>query len=785
MKKFVCILVSIFLFHNLQSKPVNSETAKISAVNFLINSNSEFKNDNSFLANFAPQLYDSKVNSNNDTLYYIFKMNSKGWIIMSGDDSFDPILGFSFESELDKNNLPPAFIYWMDSYTQAIDNIFKNPNKSDIPNNKYNNLIKNINLEEFQNVKTEILPLIKTKWGQKFPYNTLCPMDTIKKQRTVTGCVPTAMAQLIYYHKNPTVGKGYVKYNSLGFGILESDLSKSIYEYDKMKLNVSDYDNNESINAVSKLMLDCGLAAKTIYGVTASGTTSTNAYNAFRENFGYSCEIIDVNAINSNDAEKFFDILYENLRQGLPMYYSGGGHAFNCDGYQVGFFHFNWGWNGKSDGYFLTGTTTNHEFYSNQKVFVNLMPFRNIANGMDKFEYNETENSARPITAKFIDNSITFRHFLNIHDTNDVDYFSVTLPDDDYNYIVDASFFHATNNLLDSLINPTTIQVSIKNQFETVTLTSPARFTLDKKYKNIFKIEPAGNKSKGNYALNFKIFRTKELFIGVNVFNLNCYPPGSVVPVSWISNIGENYKIELINSNLIGEVFGSLESINDNRINWKLPDSIVQSNNYMFKISSVEFPNIIGYSDKFEIKSKDFIKLDNNELSGRNIIGRESAIKWTSNFSDNVKIELLKNGVFYANIESNAKNTGEFRWTPESIMPIGNDYQIKITKYNFPNIFCLSDMFLIRDLTNVEQIENNVILQLVSTNNTVFNFNLYNSFPQTIVLYDIFGNKIFESELNYSQSSISLNLPFLPNGIYFIKGITSNSIKVHKFIILN
>lgn len=179
--------------------------------------------------------------------------------------------------------------------------------------------------------RTDIVPLIHTQWGQGSPYNLLCP--TIAGQHCQTGCVATAMAQVMKYHEWP----------------------RADFQWNKM-LNLYDCEATEEERlAVAQLMASCGEAVNMEYGLTTSAAWEGDAAVALREVFGYALSVREVFR-NMYGRTAWENLIYHELSQGCPVFYggmpSGFAHQFVCDGYADGKFHFNMAWQYLSDGYY-------------------------------------------------------------------------------------------------------------------------------------------------------------------------------------------------------------------------------------------------------------------------------------------------------------------------------------------------------------------------------------------------------------------------------------------------
>lgn len=290
--------------------------------------------------------------------YYVFNDDTgKGFVVVAGDDKMGEVLAYSHEVSIDMANLNPEARYLFDSYRQV-----------------YEELGKNKTLTTRAGAATKaadaVQPLLKSKWGQDYPYS--------KQTQYVTGCVATAVAQVMYYHKWPAQGKGQESYTvKFDNTVRSADFTKSHYDWDNM---LPDYNRRnvttKQEDAVALLMNDVGIATNMQYTDRASGTQSYMAERALRNYFDYDASMV---TRSYEGVDNFIEIVKNELRNGFPLYISGdsktgGGHAWVCDGFdEEDKFHMNFGWNGQANGYYslatLSVTSTGSEFNGAQHSF--------------------------------------------------------------------------------------------------------------------------------------------------------------------------------------------------------------------------------------------------------------------------------------------------------------------------------------------------------------------------------------------------------------------------------
>lgn len=292
--------------------------------------------------------------------YYVFpNANSKGFTIVSGDDRLPEIVGYSSQGSYDENNLPEGFI----SFMKAYQNLYNRVNLGDAE------ALKNLaEIKAWRNKKnasaetsSAVAPLLgNIEWDQTSPYNNMCPRyDSVHV--AATGCVATAMAQVMAYYKYPKQLKadipGYVnRWNGIPMEIPTITPEEGVYDWDNMlpKYNKEANATQQQKDAVAKLMYHCGAAVQMNYGPESAASVSASKLAKY---FGYDADLMmDLNR-STFSLDKWMQIIDTELAAGRPVLYGGqasdGGHQFICDGKDgEGLYHINWGWSGSQNGYF-------------------------------------------------------------------------------------------------------------------------------------------------------------------------------------------------------------------------------------------------------------------------------------------------------------------------------------------------------------------------------------------------------------------------------------------------
>ena len=310
--------------------------------------------------------------SADNAYYYVFNVaDNGGFVIVSGDDRTNPILGFSDEGNFDANKIPANMKAWLKSYAEqikALDNMTDQQAKT---------LLAAPKLRATVDTRNSIAPMITTKWDQATPYWNECPEfmsvedgDTIG-ELAYTGCVATAMSQIMKFYEYPaqtsqvipaysfTYGDGNYNYSTVQM----EELPITTFDWAHMKDSYTGAEDEVYTTAVAHLMLYVGCSIKSQYGTSATGAYTDDIPKGFAQ-FGYGSKLAYRNDYTQDVWE---GMVYDELAAGRPMIYngtagSGGGHSFICDGYEYGnYYHINWGWGGMGNGYFQLAVLNPHE----------------------------------------------------------------------------------------------------------------------------------------------------------------------------------------------------------------------------------------------------------------------------------------------------------------------------------------------------------------------------------------------------------------------------------------
>jgi hypothetical protein len=356
MKRIFTLLYFIGLFFTANAKQIDLITALKTAHGFLQQKSTAhtLKNSDHLQLIYTATSNSIAVNGFQAVNCFYVLNADHGFIIVAADDIVAPILAYSDEKVFTTDNICPSVRKWLDSYKMQIEYaIENNMSATEEIKTSWNELLNPTNNPITTRSPNTVNPLVKTKWDQPYPYNTLCPGSS------VTGCVATAMAQILKYWNYPENGTGFHSFNSKDYGTLSVNFGSTTYKWSSMPNSIS-----SSNSAIATLMYHCGVSVNMSYSPQESGawvienspTPEANCEYAFKTYFGYKTSLAGKERKNYTDTE-WKNLLKADLDANRPILYdgfgNGGGHCFVCDGYDNSdYFHFNWGWSGSFDGYF-------------------------------------------------------------------------------------------------------------------------------------------------------------------------------------------------------------------------------------------------------------------------------------------------------------------------------------------------------------------------------------------------------------------------------------------------
>ena len=320
--------------------------------------------------------------------YYVFSRGAgKGYVIVSGDDSTAPIIGYTEQGDFVWEQLPEPLQLMLGTWGEKIGKVQAAPKRNMVKRSVRERLeTARRGVEAFKENWEDVDVMCPTHWSQGAPYNNLCPVNPNNTgQRAVTGCVATAAAQIVYYfHKdNPDTLVYATPTYEINWGadygnypVTESLPAGTLVEYDQMRMSGSGTARQN--RAVAVLMYAVGTCSRLNYGPSTAGQPD-EAGKALASQFLLQNDYHGKWSYNQQGWER---LIYNSLKAGSPMLYGGthptnGGHAVVLDGYRAkdGLYHFNFGWGGQGDGWYTVDDETGmNGFKSDQRGCLNFRP---------------------------------------------------------------------------------------------------------------------------------------------------------------------------------------------------------------------------------------------------------------------------------------------------------------------------------------------------------------------------------------------------------------------------
>ena len=402
MKRTIYILMLLILgINSIQAKPVTPNMAKNLAISF-------YKQHSDKIPGTVTLAYTEK-SATGEAVYYVFNINTNdGFVIVAAEDAARPVLGYSTEKQYVIPLEHTAIAHWMKKRSkeilsiraaniQATQEIIQEW-KGNFSLNQANKLSGNANTASTMSVA----PLVKSTLNQSPYYNASCPGTG--SNQAITGCVATAMAQIMRYWSYPAKGTGSSSYcdcTSSGFttqyGTLSANYGATTYSWSAMPLADASV-TSSSCGPIATLMSHCGISVQMNYSPDDSGSwmitgddATACAQISYVKYFGYNSATIQ-GLYKSNYSDAAWTTLLQNEHNnGRPVQYVGddasqGGHSWVCDGYDASNnFHMNWGWAGYDNGYFpLTNLTTDGGFnpIENQEALIGIQPPSSVDAGI-------------------------------------------------------------------------------------------------------------------------------------------------------------------------------------------------------------------------------------------------------------------------------------------------------------------------------------------------------------------------------------------------------------------
>ena len=454
MRKLFLGLAALMLSMTVLAERVSQEDAALVANNFMNVGNTV----SGVQKAPAKKMVLKKAATASENQYYVYEnANGEGWVMVAANDVVSPILAYSNTGTFRTDNQPVNVRTWLGKYDKFITKIEADGAAQDEEvAAEWSALKKGVRKAKGDAV---VGPLVNTTWDQDDPYLTLTPNGSGSIGKAYTGCVATAMAQVMNYWQWPKQGTGSHTYQPImqldddgdGYpdrdtiiypGYLTANFDETTYDWDNMLNKYTSSATNDQKNAVATLMFHCGVSVEMMYGDDNYGgsgaytgnygdwTDPTCAQNAFPTYFGYKKDGLvsymrdGFSYEGTTYYEKWTDeewtaMVKEELDKKHPIMYGGagdkGGHSFICDGYDdSNYFHFNWGWSGQNDGYYKLSSLKpgsggagggGYDFSEDQDVIIGIVPDKewpevivtwSVAGSTNQVTYHENDALVLP-----------------------------------------------------------------------------------------------------------------------------------------------------------------------------------------------------------------------------------------------------------------------------------------------------------------------------------------------------------------------------------------------------
>lgn len=380
MKKLICIIALAAITTMTNANPVSTQRAIQVAQQFVPISESASQAPSRSEAQPAI-VYTHSMPKSGQPAFYIVNVDG-AFVLVSADDIAHPVLGYNLGSSwpTDRTSLPAHVKSFFDDLAAQIE-AAKEAEHNVVSSSEWTQAKGSPQRRTMAELPDSVGPLLITTWGQGQYYNSLCPSDPNGQNgHTLTGCVATALAQIInYWGQQVPKTHGVHRYES-NYGTLTVNYDSAYYDFAQMPNQLTATSTPQQINSVAQLMFHCGVATNMTYGPSESGTYDQEARAALINFFRFSPSLSLAEKNNFSTTE-WQDMIRQNLSESHPILYSGRGdqsaHTFICDGYKTdNYFHFNFGWSGLADGWYLLSaiSPTQYEFNSKQSAIMGIVP---------------------------------------------------------------------------------------------------------------------------------------------------------------------------------------------------------------------------------------------------------------------------------------------------------------------------------------------------------------------------------------------------------------------------
>lgn len=397
MKRIAFFLVTLLGCLTLKAASVSLEEARVLGQRF-VKDNFEWtrQSDNLTLVYSMPS-------------FYVFNVGETGFVIVSANDNYKPLLGYSQDGTFNPEDMAPALADFLDRVntyrTSHTDVVASQEVVEDWESlRQYGKLVS-------RHGGKEASFLVQTKWNQNYPYNYCCPADSDGPGGHVyAGCVATAGAQVMRFWNHPEHGQGshtYTPEDHPEYGPITVNYGATTYDWANMPNTISGTSPIEEIEAIGTLIFHVGVSVDMNYRPSSSGAVTGNLTNTLPSYFFYTNHMEHYYRENYS-RDQYIGFIVDMVDMGWPMIHRGNGHAYVVDGYDdAGLIHFNWGWSGSNDGWY---DIDGHNYASGESVICNCVPaevYDNTPNAPTNLVATPDSNGERSVTVTWTNPSKT------------------------------------------------------------------------------------------------------------------------------------------------------------------------------------------------------------------------------------------------------------------------------------------------------------------------------------------------------------------------------------------
>ena len=394
MKRILLLLTLLLSFAAAHAAPVGAEEARSLGQKF-VNARFEANSGDLSLVYSQPS-------------FYVFNVGSTGFVIISADDCYRPLIGYSQEGTFNPDDMAPALQDYLDGITasRAGRSAVQDPDVAC----EWQMLRQNGHVNEPYRGKDDTF-LVETLWNQNYPYNYCCPeAEGGPGGHVYAGCVATAAAQVMRYWNFPTQGRGshtYYPEDHPEYGPLTANFGETTYDWANMPISISSASPVAQLEAVGQLIYHVGVSVDMNYRPTSSGAATSRLCTVMPQYFYYTSQMENIRR-EDHTHDSYMALITEAIDMNWPMVHRGNGHAYVLDGYNAeGLVHFNWGWSGSSNGWF---DIDGHNYAEGESVIYNCVPedvYAATPNAPTGLSAVPDESNALSVTVSWVNPTVT------------------------------------------------------------------------------------------------------------------------------------------------------------------------------------------------------------------------------------------------------------------------------------------------------------------------------------------------------------------------------------------